>query len=89
MKYKLEVLNNGEIITDEQVSMEENCWEYYFCRHPKEGYGVVASSREICVKKINKIFKDKIKEREKNLEKLKKIVTKFEKQLEMMKEGIK
>lgn len=90
MKHKIEVdEKTGQIKFDSEVPSDSRCWEYYTSSPEYTGYGVVASSREICVKKINKVFKNKVKEVEKNLKILQKTVARFEKQLEAMKEGIK
>jgi len=73
---------SGKIITDEPT--DSNCWEYYFTRgnpsHEK-GYGVIAGTRELCIKKILKSYNQEIKEKEKELAQLKNFLMKVEKEL--------
>ena len=49
----------NEIVTDEPT--EGSCWEYCFSRPESRGFGVIARTRQTCVKKILKELKDDIK----------------------------
>lgn len=73
---------SGKLIADEPT--HENCWGYYFTRgNPatEKGYGVIASTRALCAKKLLKAYNKEIKEQEKELAKLKRFVKKVEREL--------
>ena len=73
---------SGKLIADEPT--DSNCWEYYFTRgnpsHEK-GYGVIAGTRELCLKKLLRAYKKELKEEEKEFKKLKRFVMKVENEL--------
>lgn len=62
----------GKIITDEFVETQHYCHSYYFSKPGACGYGELATSREICIKKlISRIRKD-VKDKEKELKNVRK-----------------
>lgn len=68
MKYQMEYDEiSNKIVTDEEVDENERCWDYRFASDKGSGFGVIATSREICIKKIKNVLKDEIKEVKKEL----------------------
>lgn len=82
MKYKVEYdENTNKIITDKEVSKNELCWRYSFHRPNESGYGVIATSREICIKKIRKQINDEVKDLKKQLASKQKLLRKLDDEL--------
>ncbi len=79
---------NWKIIIDEKTleiyedeATDESCWEFYNSCPEHKGYGCVSSTRDKCIKKIIKMFKNELQENEKEF----KIARKnFNKLLEMV-----
>ena len=57
----------GKIITDEYIETEHNCWSYYFSKPDVSGYGELATTREMCIKKLIGRIRGRVKELEKKL----------------------
>ena len=78
--WKIEYDNlSGKIITDEPT--DESCWLY---AHIGDwgGRGAICQTRETCIKKLLKWYRDDIEEKQKELAKLKKMIRKIEEELD-------
>lgn len=52
-------IKTNRIITDEPT--EDYCWEYAFSRNDSRGFGVIACTRKVCIKKMLRELKNDIK----------------------------
>jgi len=71
--------NSGKIVTDEPT--DENCWDFYHSSPTIRGFGSISTSRELCLKKIIRVYKKKITDKEKELNKMKRFLKKVEREL--------
>lgn len=82
--WQMEIDNStGKIITDEPT--DDSCWEYSFSRDrgngTQRGKGAICMTRETCIKKILKVYKEEVEEKQKELAKMKKNLRKIEDEL--------
>ncbi len=71
--------NQNKIVIDEPT--DESCWVFWRSTPTEKGYGVVSSTREICLKKLLKAYDTEIKRQEKELARLKRFFEKVKREL--------
>lgn len=82
IRYKLEYDKvSNKIITDTMVDDAEYCRSYFFTNPTANGYGVIATRRDICVKKLMKILRDNMNDLIKETKRYERIIKKLEKEL--------
>lgn len=75
--YHYGIYKNGKVFVDEEINYNQACQSLYHVGPDYEAYSVIATSKEICKKKLRKIFEDNIKDLEKEIKKNKKILDKL------------
>ena len=83
--WQMEIDNStGKIITDEPTN--DGCWEYAFSRDrgkgKQRGKGAICMTRETGIKKLLKVYKEEVKEKQQELAKMKKNLRKIEEELD-------
>ena len=76
--YHYGVYTNGKLLVDEEIDNNRACQSLIHSGPNYEAYSVIATTRDICKKKLRKIFEDNIKDLEKEIKKNKKILNKIE-----------
>lgn len=71
--------NSKKIVIDEPT--DSACWDFYHSSPDIRGYGSISTTRELCLKKILRHYKQELKEQEKEVAKLKKFMKKVEDEL--------
>lgn len=75
--YHYGVYKNGKVFVDEEIDCNLACQSLYHVGPGYEAYSVIATTRDICKKKLKKIFEDNIKDLEKEIKKNEKILDKL------------
>lgn len=81
-RYRMEYdITHNKIITDEVT--DEACHEYSFYKGDSDasGYGVIATTREMCMKKLKRMINQNIKYLEKDIYRYTKMLNKLDKEI--------
>ena len=70
-----------EILRDEET--DENCYDYWCTCERGHGRGSISTTREMCFKKIIRIYKKEIEEKQKEVNRLKRNFRKLEDKYEI------
>ena len=76
--YHYGVYTNGKIFVDEEIDNNRACQSLFHVGPNYKAYSVIATTKDMCKKKLRKIFEDNIKDLEKEIKKNKKILDKIE-----------
>lgn len=80
--YHYGVYTNGKIFVDEKIDNNRACQSLVHSGPNYKAYSVIATTKDICKKKLRKIFEDNIKDLEKEIKKNKKILDKISDKIE-------
>lgn len=75
--YHYGVYTNGKVFVDKEINDNRACQSLVHIGPDYKAYSVIATTRDICKKKLRKIFEDNIKDLEKEIKKNKKILDKL------------
>jgi hypothetical protein len=75
--YHYGIYTNGKLFVDEEIDNNRACQSLVHSGPNYKAYSVIATTRDICKKKLRKIFEDNIKDLEKEIRKNKKILDKL------------
>lgn len=78
--YHYGVYKNGKVFVDEEIDYNHACQSLYHVGDDYEAYSVIATSKEVCKRKLRKIFEDNIKDLEKEIEKNQKMINRLDKE---------